>query len=63
MMDEKLQAKLQRAFDQCYAEALQRGLSSDQTLQLVADFLINHPDRELREFQERHSRQVRRDLN
>jgi hypothetical protein len=41
----------------------QRGLFFDETLQFIADYLANHPDPEVRAFQERHNRHVRKDLN
>jgi hypothetical protein len=40
-----------------------RHLTRDEALQFIADFLINHPDPEVRDFQEAHNRHVRKDLN
>jgi hypothetical protein len=62
-MDDKLQKKLQVAFDHATAIANARGLSLEEALQLVADYLMNHPDADIRAFQEAHNRQVRKDLN
>jgi hypothetical protein len=46
-----------------FEDAKRRGLNMDQTLQAVADALINDPDPEVVAFQERHNRHVRRYLN
>jgi hypothetical protein len=62
-MDDALTQKLQTVFNAASSVASARGLSLDETLQLVADSLLNHPDPDLRAFQEAHNRQVRKDLN
>jgi hypothetical protein len=62
-MDPALQKKLQSAIDHAAAIARARDMDLAETLQLVADFLINSPDPDIRAFQERHNRQVRKDLN
>jgi len=62
-MDDTLQKKLQAAFDHATAMANARDLSLEEALQLVADYLMNHPDADIRAFQEAQNRQVRKDLN
>jgi hypothetical protein len=62
-MDEQLRRKLQAVYDAASSVARERGLFLDETLQLIADYLTNHPDPELRQLQEGHNRQVRKDLN
>jgi hypothetical protein len=62
-MDDALKQKLQIVFDAVSSVARERGLFLDEQLQLIADTLINHPDPELRAFQEAHNRQVDKRLN
>jgi hypothetical protein len=40
-MDAELKEKLQRAFDAAGNIARERGLNFDETLQFIADYLIN----------------------
>jgi hypothetical protein len=61
--DPELRAKIDRAMRAAFEDAQRRGLNMDETLQLVADALINDPDPAVVAFQERHNRQHRRDLN
>jgi hypothetical protein len=44
-------------------DAKRHGFNVEETMQLIADRLINDPDPDVVAFQERHNRHVRRDLN
>jgi hypothetical protein len=44
-------------------EAARRGLSAEDAMQFLADYLLAHPDVDVREFQLRHEREHRRDLS
>lgn len=62
-MDPGLQKKLQFAFNAASSVAQERGLSFDETLQFIADFLIRHHDPDVRAFQQQRNNQHRRDVN
>ena len=62
-MDSRLQDKIHDAMRAAAEDAERRGLTIEETLQTIADALINHPDPDVVAYQERHNRQRRRRLN
>jgi hypothetical protein len=63
-MDEKLLEKLTKAIDEVNEILRKRGpLFFDEMTQLLADYLANHPDPDVRAFQEAHNRQIDKRLN
>jgi hypothetical protein len=60
---DELQEKIHAAMRAASEEARRQGLGVDETMQFIADALINHPDRDVVAFQERHNRNVRHHLN
>jgi cytochrome c553 len=62
-LDAKLQEKIHRAMAAAAEDARRHGLNIGETMQAIADALINDPVPEIAAFQERHNRHVRRDLN
>jgi hypothetical protein len=62
-VDSRLQDKIHDAMRAAVEDAERRGLTIEETLQTIADALINHPDLDVVAYQERHNRQRRRHLN
>jgi hypothetical protein len=62
-MDPEQERKVHAAMEAASAIANARHLTRDEGLQFIADFLMNHPDPDVRAFQEAHNRHVRKDLN
>ena len=56
-------AKVHAAMAEAAEEAARRELSAEDAMQFLADYLLGHPDADVREFQLRHERQHRRDLS
>jgi hypothetical protein len=55
-MYEKLEAKLKKAIDEANIFIRANHLFFDEAIQYLADHLMNHPDPDIRRFQERHNR-------
>lgn len=51
------QEKIDEAMREAIEEAERRGLGVEETLQFIADSLINHADKDVVAFQEQHNRQ------
>jgi hypothetical protein len=62
-LDSKLQQKIQCVMRLAIEDAKRYGLNVEETMQLIADRLINDPDPDVVAFQEPHNRHIRRDLN
>jgi hypothetical protein len=63
-MDATLLKKLQRAADEANEIIRKRGpMFLDEMAQVLADHFANHPDPDVRAFQEAHNRQVDKRLN
>jgi hypothetical protein len=61
-VDSRLQDKIDDAMREAAEDAERRGLGIEDTLQFIADALINHADPDIVAFQERHNRQRLRHL-